>query len=257
MRKSDDAKAGEELILACELHSVDGIRRALDAGLHVQAPIRGRTPVEWLIEMYPRSDHFAECFRLLLERGAVLNDARVAAVLLNDADALTHAIRADPSLLAHRTSLTVTFTPLIGATLLHVAAEYGHVAVARVLIEMGAEVDARAAIDDDGMNGHTALFHTVNSNGNRSAPVMELLLDAGAQADVRLAGITWGKGFAWETTCFDVTPLSYAQLGLLPQMHRTERDTYANVQRLLQAAGRPLPLLVNVPNRYVYPTPRS
>jgi hypothetical protein len=41
---------------------------------------------------------------------------------------------------------------------------------------------------------------------------------------VRLAGITWGKGFAWETTFFDGTPVSYAQLGLMPQVRRRERD---------------------------------
>jgi ankyrin repeat protein len=97
-----------------------------------------------------------------------------------------------------------------------VAAEYGHVKVARALLEKGAGVDACAAVDDFGMNGHTALFHTVNSNDNRSEPVLELLLEVGALPDIRLSGITWGKGFQWETICFDVTPVSYAQLGLLP-----------------------------------------
>ena len=145
------------------------------------------------------------------------------------------------------------FTPLVGASLLHVAAEYGHLKAARVLLAMGAAVDARAAVDDFGMNGHTPLFHTVNSSGNRSEPLMRLLLDAGAQSDTLLAGITWGKGFDWETTCFDVTPVSYAQLGLLPQMHRSERDVYDNVRVLLQAEGRAAPPLGNVPNRYVYP----
>ena len=80
---------------------------------------------------------------------------------------------------------------------------------------------------------------------------MRLLIEAGARCDMRLAGITWGKGFEWETTCFDVTPVSYAQLGLLPQMHRGEEDVYANVRRLLDAAGRRVPPLQNVPNNYL------
>ncbi len=101
------------------------------------------------------------------------------------------------------------------------------------------------------MNGHTPLFHTVNSNGNRSAPLMKLLLAAGGRADLRVHGITWGKGFEWETTFLDVTPISYAQLGLLPQMHRTERDCYENVAELLRASGREVPPLSNVPNRYL------
>ncbi len=70
---------------------------------------------------------------------------------------------------------------------------------------------------------------------------------------MRLAGITWGKGFEWETTFFDVTPVSYAQLGLMPQVHRRERDIYHNIRLLLEAAGRPVPPLANVPNRYLQP----
>ncbi len=82
---------------------------------------------------------------------------------------------------------------------------------------------------------------------------MEMLLKAGAKSDVRLKGIVWGKGFEWETACFDVTPVSYAQLGLLPQMHRTDFHIYANIKRLLNASNRAVPPLGNVPNRYLKP----
>ena len=112
-------------------------------------------------------------------------------------------------------------------------------------------MDARASVDESGLNGHTPLFHTVNTHGNRSLPVLRLLLEAGAAPDVRLPGITWGRGFEWETTCLDVTPISYAQLGLLPQMHREEADIYANIALLLEASGRAVPPLRNVPNRYL------
>ena len=43
------------------------------------------------------------------------------------------------------------------------------------------------------------------------------------------------SGFEWETICFDVTPVSYAQMGLLPQFTRNERDIYANIGLLLVA----------------------
>lgn len=40
----------------------------------------------------------------------------------------------------------------------------------------------------------------------------------------------------------------------MPQVHRTERDVYANIRRLLGAARRAVPpLVVNVPNRYLQP----
>jgi hypothetical protein len=83
---------------------------------------------------------------------------------------------------------------------------------------------------------------------------MRLLLGAGALVDVRLAGITWGKDMEWETTLFDVTPLSYAQFGLLPQVHREERDIYDNIRLLLEADARNVPPLKNIPNRYLHPT---
>lgn len=242
-----------DLLVAFELHSVDQIQAALDAGVDVRAPIRGKPPVNWLTEMYSRSSNFPKCLRLLLDRGAVLDDPVVAPVLLDDADGLAAAVRANPALLTHRTTMVSAFTPLVGASLLHVAAEYGNAAAARVLIELGADVNATAAIDDFGLNGHTPIFHTVNSNRNHAAPVLRMLVDAGARTDVALRGITWGTGFEWETTLFDVTPVSYAQFGLLPQVHRAERDIYDNITRLLEASGRPVPPLDNVPNRYLNP----
>jgi ankyrin repeat protein len=243
----------DELLVAFELHSIKRIRAVLDAGLDPRAPVRGKSPINYLTEMYSRSDKFSECLRLLLERGAVLDDPVIAPVLLNDADAVTAAIRANPSFIEHRTTMVSAFTPLVGASLLHVAAEYGNADVARVLVEMGADVNAAAAIDEYGLNGHTPLFHTVNSSGNRSASILRLLLDAGAKSDIHLRGITWGKGFEWETTLFDVTPISYAQFGLLPQVHRVERDIYDNIRLLVEAAGRKVPPLDNVPNRYLKP----
>jgi ankyrin repeat protein len=242
---------GDELVIAFELHSIKDITSVLDRGFDVRAPLRGKPPIEWLTEMYSRSNKFPECLRLMLDRGAVLADPAVEPVLLDDADAIEAALRDDPSLLTHRTTMVSAFSPLVGASLLHVAAEYGNLKAARALIDMGADVNAAASVDEYGMNGHTPIFHTVNSTHNRSAPILRLLLDAGAKPDVRLEGITWGKGFEWETTLFDVTPVSYAQFGLLPQVHRKERDIYDNIKWLLDAAGRRVPPLENVPNKYV------
>ena len=242
-----------DLLCALEVHSADDIRAILDDGFDIKSAIKGKSVITSLTEMYTRSDRFSDCLRLLLERGGVLDDPLLAPVLLNDANDLAIALRRDPSLIEHRTSMVSAFTPLVGASLLHVAAEFGNVNAARTLLEMGADPDATASFDESGLNGHTPIFHTVNSHDNRSAPLLEWLLDAGARPDVQLRGITWGKGFEWETTCFDVTPISYAQMGLLPQMHRRDRDIYANIKRLLDASGRAVPPLDNVPNRYLKP----
>ena len=243
----------DDILVAFELHSVEQIGAALSEGLDARAQIRGKSLVNWLTEMYTRGDDFPQCLRLLLDHGAVLDDPVVAPVLLNDAEGVVAAIRANPSFLNHRTTMVSAFTPLIGASLLHVAAEYGNADVARVLIEMGADVNAQAAIDEYGLNGQTPIFHTVNSSHNRSAPILKMLLDAGARSDIAVRGITWGKGFEWETTLFDATPISYAQFGLLPQLHRKELDIYDNIKLLVEAAGRTVPPLDNVPNRYLMP----
>jgi ankyrin repeat protein len=188
---------------------------------------------------------------LLLDRGACLPDPLLLPVLLNDAASIYDLADKDSQYVNHRATLVSAFTSLIGVSLLHVAAEYGNIDAARALIAAGADVNARAAVDDDGLNGHTPIFHTVNSNNNRSEPIMQLLLDAGAQTDVHLAGIHWGKGYEWETIFFDVTPISYAQIGLMPQVHRCELDIYTNIQKLLRTANRSVPAFNNIPNRYL------
>ncbi len=243
----------QELLSAFDGHDVEGVRAALAAGADAGSTVRGKKPVYWLLEEYTRSDRLPECLRLLFECGAVVDDPLLAPILLNDADTIKVAAAADPSFLTHRTSLVSAFTSLVDVTLLHVAAEYGFLEAARTLVEAGADLNAPAGVDEYGLNGHTPLFHTVNSNGNRSAPIMRVLLDAGASCDIHLNGIHWGKGYSWETVFFDVTPVSYAQIGLQPQVHRSESDIYSNIELLLRAAGRKIPPFENVPNRYLRP----
>jgi hypothetical protein len=239
------------LLLGFETHSAKTIREGLAAGADVNGLIDGRTPLTWLMEMYLRSPKFSDCVRCLVDAGAQCPDAGLLAVLLDDADAVKAELRANPSLIRQGVDIRCAFTPLMGASLLHVAAEYGLVNVAKVLIEAGADVEAKAAVDEFGFNGHTPIFHTLIQRSNLCQPVLRLLLEQGAKADIRLAGITWGKSFEWETTIFDVTPMSYAQAGLLPQIARDERDLYENIRLLAQAAGRRLPEDLNVPNKYL------
>jgi ankyrin repeat protein len=243
----------QELLAAFDGHNVTAIAAALTAGAVACSPVNGKLPIEWLLEQYTRSDRLIDCLRLLIVRGAKFPDPHLAPVLLDDAAAIRAAVAVDPALLKHRTTMVSTFTPLVDVTLLHVAAEYGNLIAARTLIELGADVNAAAGLTEHGLNGHTPLFHTVSSNANRSAPIMKLLLEAGADSEFLVQGIEWGKGFEWETTFFDVTPIPYAQLGLMPQVHRNEQDIFTNIACLMQAAGRPLPPLPNVPNLYLRP----
>jgi ankyrin repeat protein len=76
-------------------------------------------------------------------------------------------------------------TPVSGGTLLHLAVEYDDIEVARWLIERGADVNAKAALDTEGFGGHTPLFHTVVTLAAPDGSNAELLLEHGADPNAR------------------------------------------------------------------------
>ena len=244
--------ATEQLLAAFDGHDIDGVRAAIRAGADARSPIRGKEPIFWLLAEYTRSDRLAACLRMLLDEGAQLPNQLLTAVLLDDPDAIAASVEGQGSL-QQRITLASAFTSLSDVTLLHVAAEYGNISAARALIELGADVNAAAGVDEFGIGGHTPVFHTVNSNRNRSEPIMRMFMDAGADCSLCVGGLYWGKGYPWETVFFDVTPISFAQFGLMPQVHRSEIEVYQNIAFLLEASGRPVPDLDNVPNRYLLP----
>ena len=230
---------------AFEVHSPKKIRAALAAGASPVALIKGKRPIDILIEMYSRSPNFVECLRVMLDAGATIEDPLLQAVLLDDPAAL-RGLSLDAKL-----NLVGAYTCCSGVSALHVCAEFNSVRCAAALIEAGVDVNARADVDADGLGGQTPLFHAVNSNQNYCRPVMELLVDAGADLDVRLKGLIWGASFEWETVMFDVTPMSYAQCGLYRQVHRDEAAIYSNIAYLYRKQyGVELPVR-NVPNKYL------
>jgi hypothetical protein len=228
-----------------EVHSPEGIRRLLAQGASPVAPIDGKLPIDCLIEMYMRSPRFAECLRVMLDAGATIADPLLEAILLDEPEELSAPA------IERRLTLVCAFTSLRDVSPLHVCAEFNSVRCARALLEMGAGVDAPAGIDADGVGGHTPIFHAVNSIFNHCRPVMELLVEAGANLDLRVNALLWGGTMNWETVVYDVTPLSYAQCGLYRQFHRPEKDVYSNIDYLYQhrfGTGAPSR---NVPNKYL------
>ena len=94
-----------DLLSAFDGHDVDAVRAALAAGAGACSPVRGKLPIDWLLEEYERSDQLGDCLRLLFERGAVLADPELKSVLLDDGDAIKLAVADRPSLLNHRTTM--------------------------------------------------------------------------------------------------------------------------------------------------------
>lgn len=114
-------------------------------------------------------------------------------------------------------------TSLEGATLLHMCCDYDELEIAKWLIAKGADVNARAAVDAEGFGGHTPLFATVvsqpnfwmnHNNGPKVAPFAELLLENGADPNVRASlRKQMHPGYGPDTLreYRDVTPLSWGR----------------------------------------------
>jgi ankyrin repeat protein len=240
-----------ELLVAFEEHSPTEIRRVLAEGVSPIASIKGKRPVDCLIEAYLRTERFPECLRVMAEAGASVGDPLLEALLLDDHEALHRLLSSLPDVLQRKLNPLTAFTSCRGVSALHVCAEFNSIECARVLLDAGADVNARADVNSDGVGGHTPIFHTVNTIFNHCRPMMELLVAEGADLDARVNAILWGESFPWETVVFDVTPISYAQCGLYRQFQRREEHVYDNIEYLYRARFGATPPRRNVPNRYL------
>lgn len=240
-----------DLVGEFEVHSPDGIRKVLEAGVSPTAPIDGKRPVDILIEMYLRSSRFAECLRVMLDAGATVGDPLLESILLDDDAGLRELLRQSGAYLQQKFSLLCAFTSCRGVSALHICAEFNSTRCARVLLENGSDVNARADQDANGLGGQTPIFHAVNSIFNYCRPMMEILVDAGADLDIRVRSLVWGESMSWETVVYDATPISYAQCGLYQQFHRREEEVYGNIDLLYRKRyGKESPRR-NVPNKYL------
>jgi ankyrin repeat protein len=194
---------------------------------------RGRgTALDYVIGTYARSpERLSACVDLLLEAGGTTKyDAPgVLAVLRQQLDRLAEQLDAD-STLAHRRfpELDCGSTGgrrllLQGATLLHVAAEFGIVDAARLLLDRGADVNAGATVDDRGVGGQTAIFHAVTQSGDAGLPMAELLVERGADLGVR---VRLPGHYERQDEVVEGTPLGYARR-FQNESHPNEGSTVA------------------------------
>lgn len=223
-----------ELIIQIELHSVKGIKECFANGVNPNDHFKGEPLIYELTSEYTRSSRFKECVKAFVDHGLEFDDKILLAVLLDDAGSLNDHISNNPKTITKKYTLRCAYTPLHEATLLHICAEFNHVSSAEVLLKHGADTNAAAGVDENGFGGQTPIFHTVNQNSNQSADMMHFLLTHAADLELTVPGLIWGKGYEWETLIPSVNPISYAMMGLLPQMHRNEVTISKVVTTLLQ-----------------------
>ena len=205
------------LFASCEAVNPVSLKWLLDHGAdpNRSKPAARVTALDYLIATYPRSHELPVCIDLLLDAGGVTKYdlPGVLDVLRGRLDLLAARLDADPSLLSRRfPELDCGSTGgrrllLEGATLLHVAAEFGNLEAARLLLDRGAEPDARAAVNEDGIGGQTPIFHAASQFDDWGLPVAQLLLDRGADLSipVKLPGHYDRPG-----EMVECTPLGYA-----------------------------------------------
>ncbi len=224
--------------------SATGTALLLELGARVQdADGRRLAPVEVVLETDSRNPEAKHAIlEMYVKHGLHLPDTPTMALHRGRMDLLEEHLRRDPSLLrrafshqeiyppelgCHDQVLATQGTPLAGTTLLHMCVDYDEMEIARWLLQRGADVNARAAVDADGFGGHTALFATVVSQPNfwmnyqgrpQAAPFAQLLLEHGADPNVRASlrkklHPGYGPKYDVETTYEyrDVTPLGWGR----------------------------------------------
>jgi len=175
------------------------------------------TALDYVIGTYGRSAQLGECMDILIEAGGVTkyNVPPVLDLLRGRVDLLVKHLDADRAL-AHRHFSELDFgstgarlLKLRGATLLHVAAEYGNVGAAKQLLERGADVNARAVLDEHGVGGQTPIFHAVTQFFDGGLPMAQLLVERGADLSVR---VKLPGHYERPGEIVECTPLGYALL---------------------------------------------
>ncbi len=208
----DDALGGPAYTL-----SVPGTEFLLTLGVPVQdAAGRRNAPVDVVLETDSRDPAAKHAIlELYASHGLVYPDTPTMALHRGRLDLLEAHLARDPGML-HRTfshreiypaevgcgdPLNATVgTPLGGTTLLHMCVDYDELEIARWLLDRGADVNARSAVDGEGYGGYTALFCAVVSQPNfwmnykqrpAEAPFTALLLARGADPNIR--GSIWKR----------------------------------------------------------------
>jgi len=181
----------------CEALAPKSLQWLLDRGANPNCadPARGirQTALDYVIATYARSPTLHACIDSLVAAGAVTKYALpvLLDLLRGRTDEVAGHFDRDPALV-HRRFPDFDFgttagrrLDLAGATLLHVAAEYGGVEAARLLLDRGADVNARADLNASGVGGQTPIFHAASQYWDYGLDVVRLLLERGADLTVR------------------------------------------------------------------------
>ena len=188
---------------ACETLSAEGIRflAELDAPF-TDAQGNRLAPLAMVLETYSRHPAGKHAIlELFAGRGYAWPETPMMAFHRGDVAELEQHLRRDPKLLERRFRLSEIFpaecgcatdgkggmhwTPIDGATLLHLAIDFREREIFDWVLGRGADVNARATVDGEGFGGHTPLFNAVVCGPWSDLGMTASLLEHGAAKDTR------------------------------------------------------------------------
>lgn len=167
----------------CEGHDLEHLRRLLAVGVNPNDARNEGWDCDVLygfLQTYTRSspDHLHTCINLLIDHGAAFEDGPVMDIHRGDLDGLATRLASDERLVSARFALDYgNHLTLRGSTLLHVAVEFHERDAIALLLEHGADLDARVAVGRNGVGGQTPLFHAIGTNQGTGFHVFEHLLE--------------------------------------------------------------------------------
>jgi ankyrin repeat protein len=203
----------------CETLAPKALQWLIDHGANPNCADPARvypdTALDFVIQVYARSPLRVECIDILIKAGGTTryDSLPLLDLLRNRIDRLAAHLDADPGLVSRRFpeldfgSTGARRLTLRGATLLHVAAEYGNVEAARLMLDRGADVNIRAVVDEAGIGGQTPIFHSATQFFDDGLEVTRLLLDRGADLSIR---VKLPGHYDKSDEFVECTPLGYA-----------------------------------------------
>lgn len=203
------------LFAPCETVEPLALKWLLDRGADPHLPERRghESPLDYVIGTYLRSPRLAHCIDILVLAGCETRRKVPAmlAMLRGRLDLVAMQLDADRSLV-HRRFAQFDFGSsgsrrlrLNGATLLHLAAEYGNLKAAQLLVACGADINAKADLDEGGVGGQTPIFHAVT----QFQAMTKYMVESGADLSVR--ALLPGH-YERPDEFVECTPLGYARM---------------------------------------------
>jgi ankyrin repeat protein len=188
------------LMGACEALDADGMRFVAELnGPFTDEHGDRLAPLAMVLQTYSRNARGKhEMLEILAQRGNALPDTPIMAFHRGDLQRLEQHVRREPRLLERRFTLAEIYpaecgcdgtgmhwTPIDGATLLHLALDFHEHEIVAWLLERGADANARASVDADGFGGHTPLFNAIVCGPWHDEKPTRLLLQHGASKHAR------------------------------------------------------------------------